>query len=234
MKKPFTKSLMLLTMLGSSAVMAAETSVYFDAYYKTKYVSKGRDLLDKGGIFWSEVGGTYDNFSGFIAIGEADSVDFTEVDIDISYSIPIHDDWFVALGYTGLDCKGIIDFTGHEFYLTTAYTGFSWVTPQIKTIYETESDGYFVFVTLKGNVELSEKMTLHPYIEQGLDYGYIGEKHDGSNHLELGLSMSYALRHDVTLSGFVARSFSESELTDWNNDNRPNQTFGGVKVSWHW
>ena len=231
---PVARNIILLALIGSGTAMAADTSVYFDASYKTKYVSKGRNLLNKGGIFWSEVGGSYDNFSGFVAIGEADSVDFTEADIDISYAIPVADDWLVALGYAGLDCKGIIDFTGHEFYLTTAYKGSSWVTPQIKTIYDTESEGYFVFATLMGDVEVNEHLSVHPYIEQGLDYGYIGEKHDGSNHLEFGVSATYHINSSMAVSGFVAHTISESELTDWNNGDRPDQTFGGVKVSWHW
>ncbi len=225
---------MLLALLGCGTAAAADKSIYFDAYYKTKYVSKGRDLLNEGGIFWTEVGGEYDNFSGFIALSEADAVDFTEADIDLAYAIPVADDWLLKLGYTGIDCKGIIDFTGHEFYVTTAYKGISWITPQIKTIYDTASNGYFVFITAKGTFILSEKVSAHPYIEQGLDYGYIGEKHDGSNHLELGVGLSYEVNKTVSLSGFVAHTFSESELKDWNNNDRPNQTYGGVKVSWHW
>ena len=220
--------------MGSGTVMAANASVYFDASYKTKYISKGRDLLNKGGIVGSEIGGRYNNFSGYISVVEADSVDFTEWDIGINYRLPIHKDWLVELGYTGLDCQGMTDFTGHEFDLTTAYIGLSWFTPQIKTIYDTDSNGYFVFATLKGSWELSEKLSVHPYIEQGLDYGYIGEKHDGRNHFEFGVGMAYDINQTITMSAFIAHTISESELSDWNNGNRPDQTYGGVKVGWHW
>ncbi|WP_133408447.1 hypothetical protein [Parashewanella tropica] len=231
-----------LLLIGTLAVQqtgfSQDTSFYVEGRLDSQYVSKGRLLLKDGGVAWAEMGAKKGALSGYVALGRGTDEGFTELDLGIDYLFKPTKHFTVKLGYdwVGANGENHLRYRGHEFDVVVAYKGLAWLTPSWRTIYETKSDGYFTLVDLKGNIELTPKLKLHPYLQEGWDFGYSTKKHDGQNHRELGVKANYQLTSQLELSTYVAHTWALSDVKlKYKGDGRNHdETFGGIKLHYKW
>ncbi|MBY6188022.1 hypothetical protein KUV89_15490 [Marinobacter hydrocarbonoclasticus] len=178
---------------------AAEFEV--DLGYDSKYISEGRDNLEKGGIYWASGAAAFENgvtLSAAYGYAADSDVDYDELNLGIEYGFDVGDFSFYA-GYTRLEFFKD-DESDNELGAGVAYGGLSWFEPFIDYVYSTEAEGSFVELGIQREFALSQRLVLTPYVIAGFDYGYANPDHDGDNHWALGATLAYQLTDQMALS----------------------------------
>ncbi|QYK01268.1 hypothetical protein [Shewanella psychrotolerans] len=212
----------------------AATEFILDLGWDSRYISEGRNNLDKGGIYWATAVYQYDNISLYAVSGRADSEHYIEWNLGLEYGITLSENLVGAVGYQRIETYGDERCSDNELFALLEYTALDWLTPSLGYTYSTEAGGYFVEVSLHSNWTLSDSITVTPYITQAFDFKYATEAHDGPNHFQFGLEAQYQLNTQVMLSGLVSHTIAQEDIKQENSgsESNLNQTYAGVHISW--
>ncbi|QYJ86047.1 hypothetical protein K0I73_18140 [Shewanella mesophila] len=210
------------------------TEFMLDLGWDSRYISEGRNNLDKGGIFWATAVYQYENISLYAVSGRADSEHYIEWNLGLEYGITLSDNLAGAVGYQRIEAYADDRCSDNEFFAYLEYTALDWLTPSLGYTYSTEAGGYFVEASLHSNWELSDSITVTPYITQAFDFQYVTEAHDGANHFQFGLEAQYQLNTQLMLSGHLSHTIAQEDIKRENSDSQSNlnQTYAGVHISW--
>lgn len=225
------------TLLCSTSVIAEETSgpdFSLDLGWESKYVSEGRDNLGDGGITWAAAAMDFANFNLYAVIGNANSVDYQEVNIGIEYANVIGNNLEYAIGYQRLefDVDGVRE-SDNELFASLAYSKVDWLVPSIGYTYSTEAEGSFVELSVHSNWALTDSFTVTPYLTQAFDYEYASDDYNGVNHFQLGIEAEFAINDSLALSGHVSQTIAQEGVKeDGLPDSELDQTYAGINLSW--
>jgi len=214
-----------------------ETNYLLDLGWDSKYVSEGRNNLDKGGIVWGTAAVQHGNLNVYAVLGRADDQDYTEWNFGLEYAIPLSDKLEATVGYQRLEFYGDERAHDNEFFSSLTYSGIEWLTPSVAYTYATEAGGYFVEASLHSSWELLENFTVTPYVTQAFDFQYATEDHDGPNHFQFGVEAEYLMNEQIVLSGHVSHTIAQEDIKLEAKadgiEGSLDQTYAGVHLTWN-
>lgn len=206
-----------------------------DLGWDSKYISQGRDNLKHGGIYWANASIQYNNLTTYALVGRGDSQTYTEWNIGFEYTFNVVEQLEANLGYQRIEGFSDNRCQDNELFGELAYTATPWLIPSVSYVYSTEAEGSFVEVSLHSYWNITDQFTLTPYITQGFDFKYRTEKHNGRNHLQLGLEASYQITSEINLSGHISHSIAqndiEQEMAENGDTGSQDQTYAGIHVA---
>lgn len=202
--------IVLVAMLVAVAQGRAEDAVETDVEmaWDSRYMTEGRDNLDGDWI----AGATVETTFRFLAVGAwfganpESNVRYRELNA-----------WFEIGGSRG-DFEGQISYThlrflsdqGHdnEIGAGLAYTALPLgLALGAEGYYSFDANGAFYELTLRGEYEALDRLTLAPSATLGFNAGFIEDGHDGANNVALGLEATYRLAQSVHLVAGIAHSW---------------------------
>lgn len=226
-----------LSLLAASSAFASndsETMVYMD--WESHYVSEGRNNLPHSGIVWSGLEHTDGAWLWYERQGFGDSRNFVELNLGFMYQFSLPADFALATGYKRLEFFGNERCSDNELSAELSYTGVDWLTPNLAYTYATEAHGAFVEFSLTGNWPVTEHLTISPYILQGWDMGFASLHHDGRNNFQFGVEAAYDITAQLNLALQLSRSIGQGDIEQQAREedciDHPNQTFGGIALSY--
>lgn len=207
------KALPFLLFIAQISMLSGEEIEFsFSAAWDSKYVSEGRDNLDEGGLFWSELIGTYGNSEVVVFRGDGDSANFGEWNIGVAHSVDLGD-FSLTGSYTYLyESPGGEE--DHELALEFAAPTLAGFESSLAFVYSTEAEGVFAEIIVEKEYILSDTVSLIPDTVLGFNDGYVQGEPNGVNHLQLGVTLSYAIRENVGLNLFAHHSFGIADGLD--------------------
>ncbi|GAA4894289.1 hypothetical protein GCM10023333_29290 [Ferrimonas pelagia] len=181
--------------------------------YDSKYLSEGRDNLDEGGIAWAEGVAAFDNGVALsLAYGYATdpNEDYDELNVGVEYGVELGD-LSVYGSYTRLEFfeDGESD---NELGAGLLYGGLDWFEPFVDYVYSSEAKGSFVEMGIQREFELTERVSLKPYVIAGLDYGYANPDHSGQNHMAVGAEIAFQLTERLALTGLIEHTEAHRQV----------------------
>jgi len=111
----------------------------------------------------------------------------------------------------------------HEFFASVGYE-FPWLETELGYVHSTVADGGAIELELSSELELGP-VTIEPYAEAMVDFGFVSDEYDGLNHIEVGLEFEVPISETVSLGMYLAHSFAEENLT---RDGGEDKTWGGI------
>lgn len=211
----------LLSGISIYSNLSGETSVEIVSGWDSKYVSEGQDNLDDGGIGsiaadWRIP--TSNNSEIVVAGWYADALEdnYTELNIGASYGWSL-DHFDLSLGYTWLDFAED-NASDNEFSLEIATSLFNNLDFSTALTYSDEAGGTFIEFAVSRSY-LEGEVTWSPYLLLGINGGYVTDRADGLNNLQMGLEVSTPLSDNVEIAGYAAYTIglhqgSEEALDD--------------------
>jgi len=179
--------------------------------WESRYADNGRNELPEGSVFSVEGVASFRAFEFAAWMGEADRVDYRELNLTAAYLWEFGSVEMVA-GYTRLEMLSEST-SDDELFAEAGMPVGGGFAVGLATVYSFEAEGAFVDLELSRPFDLlEERLRLMPYVRQGLDFGYRTEAHDGPNHLQVGLEWSYALDERFSLLGYLAHSFAQEDV----------------------
>lgn len=206
-----------------------------DVGWDSAYISQGRNNLDNGGIYWLSTTAQLGNVSTFVVVGRGDSEPYTEWNVGLEYGIEIAKNIDAHLGYQRIEIQSDEDCSDNEFFAELTYNAHPWLMPSINYVYSTESAGYFVELSLHSQWQLSDQLTLTPYITQGIDVNYATAQHNGANNLQFGLEAEYIVSPSVTLNAHLSHSIAQNDITQeaaYTDNTKLDESYVGLHLSW--
>ncbi|QYJ78751.1 hypothetical protein [Shewanella acanthi] len=213
----------------------AAWAIDWELGWDSKYVSQGRNNLDDGGIYWMNTAVEFGNLTAYALVGRGDNQNYTEWNLGLEFGFNLTENLETTVGYQRIEVTGDYRCWDNEIFAELAYTTTPWLVPSVSYVYSTEMAGYFVELSLHSDWELSEKLSVAPYISQGFDFKYRTKEHDGRDHLQFGLEASYAFSDSINLTGHISHSVALRDIeleAEANGDRRnQNQSFAGININ---
>lgn len=171
----------------------------------SRYVSEGRGNLEEGSLVSLEAVTKRGALAFGVWLATGDVGNYDEYNLFLEYGVELGGTE-AYVSYTRLEYpEG--DEGDNEIGLGFTFNQFSKFVAGVDYVYSTEARGGFVELNLSTSVSLLEgRLTVEPYILEGLDFGYATGEHNGANNFQLGVGISYALTDRLSLVGGMARS----------------------------
>jgi len=223
--------------LTSALAMADDQPIMaLDVAWNDHYISQGRNNLANGGIVWGVASVAQDNLVAFAVAGRATQVHYIEWNAGLEYTLQLHDEVDLSLGYQRVECYGAERTSDNEFFSSLTYNGIRWLVPTINYTFATEAAGYFVELSLHSPWDINERLTLTPYLVHGVDFQYSSEQHNGANHVQFGLEVLYQLTANLTVSAQLSRTIALEDIKlqarTENHQGSLDTTYTGVHIGW--
>jgi len=222
--------------ITANAQALTEAEFAFDLAWDSQYISEGRDNLDKGGIAWGVASVTDGDLVTFVALGRGDQTHYIEWNFGLEYTLHLSDHFDATIGYQRLEFYGEERDSDNEVFGSLTYTGVDWLIPAINYTYSTEAGGYFFEVSLHSPWDITETLSITPYVLQGFDFQYVTEDYDGANHIQLGIEAAYTISNNIALSGHLSVTQAMGDIKREASDNHIsshlNEAYAGVHLNW--
>ncbi|MDX1804097.1 MAG: hypothetical protein R3292_08445 [Alcanivorax sp.] len=152
-------------------------------------MAQGRDQLASGGLYTLQLDLAEGDWGAGLWQGWGDQANYQESDAYLQYA-PVFGrlEPFLSLTRLRFGPQGDYDTEvagGGEWHLTP------WLLPGVEATYSRQSDGSFVLLTLRAEKALTPTLEAGARLSQGLDYGYASNGHDGANHRQLDLALTW-------------------------------------------
>lgn len=229
-------SLLSISPLISNAANANDMAASLDLGWDSKYISEGRNNLDKGGIYWGSAIVETGALTTYAVVGRGDSTHYTEWNFGLEYSLQLHENLESSVGYQRLEFYSDERAHDNEVFAEIAYIGIHWLRPSVSYTFATEAGGYFVEVSLHSPWHITEQFSVTPYVTQGFDFQYATEEHDGLNHFQLGVEANYTISNSFAIYAHLSHSIAMDDIKDEaHNDGVQgglDETYGGIHFNW--
>ena len=198
-----------------------------NAGWQSEYVTEGRNNLEEGGLITYQLATEISGLDVGYWYAYADSEIYEEWNFMVEYNFDFAG-FEPYIGYNRVEIIEI-DSNDNEYWAGLSYGNIPYLTPGIDYVYSSGTKGGYFEIYLKSKFDFfEEQVVLEPYILEGFDYGYETEEHDGPNHFQLGVDLSWTLTQYVDLTAFFAHSFA---LEDIEREGLSDQTWGGIGFS---
>lgn len=229
-------TLSLVAVHPAFAADETQTNIGLHWGWENHYVTEGRNNLEKGGIAWAAASVERNNMVFFAVVGRADQVHYTEWNAGLEYTLALRDDIEATLGYQRLEFYGAERASDNEFFSSMTYRGIDWFVPAVNYTYATEASGYFVTFSAHSPWEINSQLTLSPYVQQGFDFGYSSDTHNGANHVQFGLETQYQYCDNLGILAHISHSIALDDIKQQaavnNQQGSLNETYAGVSLAW--
>jgi hypothetical protein len=203
----------------------------FSVGYDSKYVSEGRDNLDRGGILWTTLNADIDShfsFQGAYGRATDSSVDYDELNLGMQFADSVGEvDYY--FGYTYLSFFED-DQDDHEIGFGFVWNSFGAFTPFLDYVHSTSASGSFLQLGIQTETKIGEALIINPYLSVAYDFGYASESHDGHNHVALGASLNYRIDDAFSMKLLLEQTFGGSDVRNENGQN--NQFWTGLHLNY--
>jgi hypothetical protein len=205
------KPLLVCSLLGLiSPVKAAD----FNVQYDSRYVTEGRNNLQRGGIVWLSLDNEIiEHVSVNLVYGYATSsnVNYDELNLIFEYANTVGKvDWYV--NYTSLHFFKD-ELTDNEIGFGISYPLFESFERFTDILYSVEAAGFFAETGIRFNHTMNTQWLFSAYLLAGFDFGYISPTHDGHNHSAIGAEINFALNDQMTLSAIFETTRGGSDIS---------------------
>lgn len=179
------------------------------------YVSEGRDNLEEGGIFSTEMVWEKSLADGTLSLGtwyaDAWDVDYSELNMSVGYTVDLEP---VELGltYTWLDFFED-DAEDHELALCATFDIQDALDMNIGAVYSDEANGSFFELGLSREFALSDGVAVVPFAVLGINDGYVSDEHDGLNHINIGVETSWEISESISMGAYMSYTMGLEEET---------------------
>lgn len=216
---------------------STDTQFIADIGWDSDYISEGRNNLDSGGMTWGTLAVQHGNLNIFAIGGRADSQDYTEWNFGLEYSAALSETVELSVGYQRLEFYGDERSSDNELFSSLTYHFKDWLVPSLAYTYSTEAGGYFIEASVHSPWELSDSVTVAPYITQAFDFQYVTEEHNGVNHFQFGIEAEYVINHQLIISGHLSHTIAQEDIKrearEDNNTASLDQTYAGIHLTWY-
>ena len=206
---------------GQTSKIASQVAFYYDS----KYVTEGRDNLERGGLFIAE--GSVELSAGFsTGIWHAQShsgANYYETQYTAQYA--------TDLGAASLD----VGFTHLRFNRTATDNEFNIALSSnnlpldlaAEYVYSTEANGGFLELSASDDYPLSEDLALYATGLVGIDYGLASTEYDGLNNYQFTLGLRKNISAGLHFELYVAHSIAGEDVK---RDGLNDLTWGGLSL----
>ncbi|MBN1676181.1 MAG: hypothetical protein JXR37_34370 [Kiritimatiellae bacterium] len=181
---------------------ALEVSV--DLAWDSRYVTEGRDNLDGHSLVGTTVEAAYKGLSlGVWYAATPDVEDYREFNAFAAYNV----EWKGIEAYVSYNHLRFLSDEQHDNEVGAGMAfpalpgnlalGLDWY-------YSFESEGSFFEISLEGEYEVHDRLTLTPAGVLGFNSGYIADGHDGANNFTLSIDASTPIKDGIDLIARVA------------------------------
>lgn len=211
----FKRSL-TLALISASAIpailQAGEWELSGASTWDSKYVSEGRDNLEKGGILSNEMTLADETTEVGIWYGEADSTDYAEWNIGVSKLLDIGSMSYV-LNYTHLFFTE--DHSDDaEISIVANFPNFANFASSFAAVYSKEADGLFFELALDRAYRFNDRLYAYPYGVLSVNSGYVSDEPEGFNNFQTGATVAYEINRFLTISANANLSFGIADGVD--------------------
>ena len=186
-------------------------AIGYGSFWESKYVSEGRDNLEQGGLFSTEIGAQWDAFAigAWFAFGDSDAYEELNFFVEYGFTLGALEAYF---GYTRLEFTADHE-SDNEWGGGISYGQLPFITVGIDYTYSTGAGGGFAEVFITSELVLLEgRLVFEPYILEGIDFGYASEAHDGFNNFQAGLGAHYILSDRFALYGSINHTWAHQDV----------------------
>lgn len=165
-----------------------------DTNITSSYITEGRDNLSNNGLAAVSTELSHNNFSIMPWLAKGIGTDYSELNLNMSYSSMLADNLELVSGYTYLYANEDQDSANdHEISIELIYT----INEQLQLIssnyYSVDAKGTFLDFSINKQLPLSDALSLEFKASVGFNAGYIAQGHNGINHVQLTSQISYQL-----------------------------------------
>ncbi|MEM9237548.1 MAG: hypothetical protein AAGB14_12275, partial [Verrucomicrobiota bacterium] len=176
--------------------------------WESRYVSEGRDNLDGAGLITGTLEFGWEYLSLGVWYADSPSNSYNELQINAALT-KSWGDFEAYVGYTHLRFPETNDGHDHEVGGGFSWSGLPYELVIAFDFYNSiDNSGTFYELSLGGEYEFCERWTFSPAIVFGMNQGYIGDGHDGANHIATSLGISYALTDSISIGAHAAYNFA--------------------------
>jgi hypothetical protein len=189
--------------------LLSDMAFVWDFTWESRYVSEGRDNLDKDSLAGTTVEASWRGTSLGFWYAASPQTDYHELNLIAAY------------GYVWEGFEAKVSYTHLRFFSDKAYdnevgAGLAYTelplhfSAGIEGYYSFEAEGAFVETVLGSEIELHERLTLTPSAILGFNQGYIPDGHDGPNHATLMIEARTPLFKGLELAAYAAYTWGIS------------------------
>lgn len=222
------RSLLLLAVV-SAAEASPEISTYLEA--QSKYVTEGRDNLDRGGLYIANIDANAEHWFANLWYGEGSHRQALDQDpyqeLNLSLGLPISwGDYSAQAGITWLKSlnDGIED---KEFFAGLVWQKGS-TSLSLDATYADLAAGWFLEARLEHSLQLDEALELVPTLAYGWDFAYASDDHSGENHALIALTLRYTLFESLWLEAHINRAFAREGIREEDGEHI---SWGGIRLN---
>lgn len=204
--------------------------------WESRYVTEGRDNLDGDALasVFSDI--SLSNFSFVPWLAHGYESDYSELNLNFVYGLPITDALEIYGGYTHVQAR-LIDERGHdnEVSLDLVYMPTRLFDLTAGYYYSFEARGGFGELGLQHQQSLHEKVVLSLRGVLGINDGYVIEGHNGWNHVQLRAGVAFYPLKRLEIQTYAAYNIAiESNPEQYRDDLTLRDFFwGGIGIAYH-
>lgn len=173
------------------------------AGYESLHVYRGADSSMGSANLWQGIDVDYKDFLHFnLYHGSGTNSDYEE----LTPSAYVHHDFGPVDAAFGVIWYHFPDYHSSdsvEFYLRFSHDFDNGISTWLHVGYNEDADGWYQELGVKYTKEITEHLSLSPYLVAGFSQHYRGTGEDGFDHLTFGLNAPYTLTKMVTLTPAV-------------------------------
>ncbi|MCR8921852.1 hypothetical protein NO559_03650 [Dasania sp. GY-MA-18] len=205
--------LVFIYAVSSNVVASAVDDYHFEGSIAkhSRYVAEGRDNINGKDLYSLEAFAYWQSFAATLWYGHGVDDPYKELKVGLEYGFDWGDTEF-TVAYTRLTFLDSNE-NDNEFSLAIVFQDVFSVVPSVDYVYATEASGGFLELSLSSLFEFKEQgVSIEPYITEGFDLGFATKKHDGPNHLQLGVDVSYHLSPSTAIIANINKSWSQKDI----------------------
>ncbi len=201
--------------------------------WESRYVLEGRDILDGEGLSSSTFEFEADEFLLGAWLARSAGADYEERNFYTAYSIetgPL--EWYASYMFLQFPKDTNVDDNEVGAGVAAPEILFG-LTPALDWYYSNDADGSFMEASLAKEIPVTDRFHFEPVIVVGRNDGYIGDGHDGANHVALSLFSHFHISERMALQAHISQSWAIDANPAMFADDSPLTDFlhGGVGIS---
>lgn len=166
----------------------------FDANIASDYITEGRDNLSNNGLAAMSTELSHNNFSVVPWLAKGVGTDYSELNLNMSYTSVLADNLELVSGYTYLYAnEEQVSANDHEVSVELIYA----INEQLQLIssnyYSIDAKGAFLDFSVNKQQPITDALSLEFKASVGFNAGYIAQGHNGINHVQFTSQLSYKL-----------------------------------------
>lgn len=200
--------------------------------WDSHYFTEGRDLLDGGSLIIHDLQSSWERLFGQIWYAASPDQSYDELQFMTGVTQTIEGVTIYA-GYRHLQFPSD-DLNDDEAAVGISVTALpTGLQIAVDAYHSFEADGFFTEVSALWQFAITESLSIKSTGIFGINQGYVGDGHDGANHLALTLGLNYKISDSISIIARLTQSWAIDREPDMPGDEQLVDFFnGGVGMQW--